>query len=285
MSDYRHSPELPWGYWMRTATSPGGVVTVVDEEGRSWLSIRDAFWSGRLRMCRGPGQVQEEQLELMLAMLASMHRGIVALPEQTYSIFDGDHLYARFWRYWMQAEGLVDNDFRNDPLTAKPSAEGIAVLRMLAATRPIELNAVPIGAAAVRFYGDPNLAGESDRRAFEAAEIPGGLPFVFVRERIFGSESISLLTRNPKDAIPMARTIWHLPFPDAMLRDRAFRWMMDRSDRWTSWGKMVTEAGSSALTQHLLVLQLARQPERQGPGTPRHAGHLTIGHDDRAERS
>lgn len=282
MSDYRHSPDLPWGYWMRTATSPGGGVTVIDEEGRSWLSIRSAFWSGRLRMCRGPGQVQDEQLELMLAMLASMHRGIVALPEQTYSIFDGDHLYARFWRYWMQAEGLVDNDFRNDPLIAKPSAEGIAVLRMLAATRPIELNAIPIGAAAVRFYGDPYMDDEYDRHAFEA-KVDGALPYVFVREKIFGSESISLLTRNPRDAIPMARTIWHLSFPDATLRDRAFRWMIDRSDRWTSWAELVTATGPTALTQHLMTLLFAGHTERQSNEPPRHPGPLAIAHDE-AER-
>ncbi|KQN06927.1 hypothetical protein [Sphingomonas sp. Leaf25] len=282
MSDYRHSPDLPWGYWMRTATSPGGGVTVIDEEGRSWLSIRSAFWSGRLRMCRGPGQVQDEQLELMLAMLASMHRGIVALPEQTYSIFDGDHLYARFWRYWMQAEGLVDNDFRNDPLIAKPSAEGIAVLRMLAATRPIELNAIPIGAAAVRFYRDPYMDDEYDRHLFEA-KVDGALPYLFVREKIFGSESISLLTRNPRDAIPMARTIWHLPFPDAMLRDRAFRWMIDRSDRWTSWGELVTGRGPTALTQHFMTLVFAGHTERQSHEPPHHAGPLAISHDE-AER-
>lgn len=286
MSDYPYSPELPWGCWMHTAASSGGGFTIVDEQGRHWQSLRHAFWAGRLRMSTSSLRIMNEQLELMLAALASKHRGIVSTSEQAYALFAGDHRYERFWWYWMYAEGLTHGGFRRDPLDAKVSAEGIAVLRMLAATRPIELNAVPIGRAAVEILGAPGSPDECDRAKFEAAEASARmLPLVFVRERAFGREAISLLHRNPKDVIPVARTIWHMAWPDARLRDRAFLWMTDRSDLWTSWGEMVLNHGADAFTKHLLVLLLAGPAERQPTEAPRRATHLAIGHDDGEVRS
>lgn len=285
MSGYPYSPELPWGSWMHTAASHGGGVAIVDEQGRHWQSLRHAFWEGRLRMSTSSPRIMNEQLELMLAALASKHRGIVFTEEQAYALFAGDHRFARFWWYWMYAEGLTHGGFRCDPLDAKVSAEGIAVLRMLAATRPIELNAVPIGRAAVEILGEPGSPDECDRARFEAAEASARmLPLVFVRERAFGSEAISLLHRNPKDVIPVARTIWHIGFPDARLRDRAFLWMADRSDRWTAWGELVLHDGGPALTQHLMTLLFARRHERQPAAAARDAGPLAIDHDDGAER-
>jgi len=283
MTDYRYPPELPWGCWMRTATGPGGNVTVVDEKGRHWQSLRDALWSGRLRMSGSNLRIRDEQLELMLAALASKHRGIVSIGEQTHSIFAGDHQYMRFWWYWAYAEGLTDGGFRGDPLDAKISPEGIAVLRMLAATRPIELNAVPIGRAAVEMLGEPGSADECNRAKFEAAEASARLlPLVFVREQAFGSQAISLLHRDPKDVIPVARTIWHMAWPDARMRDHAFLWMVDRSDLWTSWGEMVLGDGAEALTQHLLVLLLAGDTDWPAPGTsgsPGRGSRLSLTHD------
>jgi hypothetical protein len=283
MTDYPYPPELPWGCWMRTATGPGGNVTVVDEKGRHWQSLRDAFWSGRLRMSGSNLRIRDEQLELMLAALASKNRGIVFIEEQTHSVFAGDHQYMRFWWYWMYAEGLTDGGFRRDPLDAKVSAEGVAVLRMLAATRPIELNTVPIGRAAVEMLGQPGSPDECDRAKFEAAEASARLlPLVFVREQAFGSEAISLLHRDPKDVIPVARTIWHMAWPDARMRDRAFLWMANRSDLWTSWGEMVLGDGAEALTQHLLVLLLAGDADRPASDTsdsPGRGSRLSLTHD------
>lgn len=285
MSDYAYSPELPWGCWMRTTVGRGGDVAVIDEQGRNWESLRHAFWAGRLRMSRSNRHVMGEQLELMLAVLASLHRGIVAVDEAVHSLFASDHVYQRFWMHWAYSEGLLQGGFRSDPLDSKLSAEGIAVLRMLAATRPIELNAVPIGRAAVEFLGEPGTPGECDRARFEAAEASARLlPLVVVRETAFGGTGLSMLYRNPEDVIPVARTIWSAQFPDRRLRDRAFLWMADRSDRWTAWGELVLRQGAPALTQHLMTLLFAGPSDQQPTEPPRRAGPLAIGHGDRESR-
>ena len=269
MSDYPYSPELPWGSWMRTSASSLGNVTIVDEHGRHFPSVREAFWTGRLRMSRVNPRVMNEQLELMLASFASRHRGIVAIDEAAHSLFAGDHLYQRFWAYWMHAEGLLDGGFRDDPLDGKLASEGIAVLRMLAATRPIELNAVPVGRAAVKFFGAPDSPDECDRARFEAAEASARmLRFAVVRERAFGCDAISILHRDPSDIIPVARTIWHMAWPDAALRDLAYRWMANRVDRWTSWGEMVIHDGAEALTQHLMVCLFVDRTDQRTSAPP-----------------
>ncbi|GAA0671730.1 hypothetical protein FHT00_001847 [Sphingomonas insulae] len=284
MTDYAYSPELPWGCWMRIATGVGGV-TVIDQHGRTWESLRHAFWAGRLRMSTSSPRVMNEQLELMLAAFASKRHGIVSTDERAHSVFGGDHVFMRFWWYWMYAEGLVEGGFRRDPLDADLSAEGVAVLRMLAVTRPVELNAVPVGRAAVEFLGTPGALDECDRAKFEAAEASARLlPLVIVRETAFGTAGISLLHRDPNDVIPVARTIWHIRFPDAQLRDRLFLWMADRSDRWTAWGELVLREGAPALTQHLMTLLFADRSERQPTEAPRPAGPLAIGHDGGAGR-
>lgn len=286
MSDYPHSPELPWGYWMRTAAGRGGDITVIDEQGRHWESLRHAFWGGRLRLSTSHPRIMNQHLELMLAVLASEHRDIVSTEEQDFALFAGDHRFRQFWWYWMDAEGLTEKGDRRDPFDAKVSPEGIAVLRMLAATRPIELNAVPIGSVAIEMLGEPGSPDECDRTKFEAAEASAKLlPLVFVRERAFGRDAISLLHRNIEDVIPVARTIWQVAWPDARLRDRAFLWMADRSDRWTSWGEMVLNYGADAFTQHLLVLLLAGKAEPQQPAPPRRTTPLAIDHDYGKERS
>jgi hypothetical protein len=258
MTGFAYSSDLPWGSWMRTSTSGSGSVTIVDEKGRHWQSIRDAFWAGRLRMSLANRHIQQEQLELMLADLASRHRGIVAPPERQHLLFGGDHQFLRFFSYWMHAEGLVDGTFRNEPLGAKPSAEGLSVLRMLAATRPLELNAIPIGRAAVELFGDPDTENECSRERFAAAEIgTRTLRFAFIRELVFDEFAISLLYRNPKDTIPLARTIWSMRFSNEHLRDRTYQWMHGRIDRWTSLGEIVLKNGASALTEHFLMLAMA----------------------------
>lgn len=258
MSDYPHSSDLPWGSWMRTAKSQRGRISIVDEHGRQWPSIRDAFWSGRLRMSSIRPSVRDEQLELMLAGLASMHRGIVTVHERDHAIFFDEPRLTRLWHYWMHNERLIGPAPESDPLAATPTDEGVAVLRMLVATRPIELNAVPVGPAAAAFFGEPDTNEECDRKRFEAAEGNAHMfPFAIVREDVFETPSISMLHRDPKDAIPLARTVWHLPMPNARMRDAAFSWMLDRSDLWTRWGERVLRYGALAFTQHLLVLIVA----------------------------
>lgn len=283
MTGFAHSSDLPWGYWMRTSANATGDITIVDEEGRHWRTLRDAFWAGRLRMSLANRHIQQEQLELMLADLASRHRGIVGPPEREHLLFGGDHQFFRFFSYWLHAEGLVGGTFPNEPQGAKPSAEGVAVLRMLAATRPLELNAIPIGRTAVELFGEPGTENECSRERFKADKIvTRELRFAFIREEKFGEFGVSLLYRNPKDTIPLARTIWHLPVWDEHLRDRLYRWMHDRTDRWTNWGEIVVKSGASRLTEHLLLSAIAsgRADPANGAGTTASASLPTIYNPD-----
>lgn len=252
---YVHGNHLPWGWWLRTITSPAGVTSIVDEEGKRWLSVRDYFWVKRLGMSSSVPSVQDEQLELLLAALASMEHGIVGQSESIHVIFSGDRLFYRFYFHWLHAIGLIEAGHSNGPLNSLPNDEGIAVRRMLVATRPLKLHGIPIGSEAVKAFGEPASPDEASRNRFAAAEGKARrLPFAFVRELLFGKPTISLLYRDVGADMPFVRTIWNQPFADDRSRDRTYDWMYDRLDRWTAWGELATESGAAALTQHLVSL-------------------------------
>ncbi|WP_457352509.1 hypothetical protein [Sphingomonas sp. UYP23] len=239
---------------MRTVTAPTGVTFLVDEEGGRWPSVRDCFWGKRLGMSRSMPSVQDEQLELMLTALASLDRSVVAMRESIHETFKGA-LFYRFYFHWLHAAGLIEGGHSASPMASMPNDEGVAVIRMLIATRPLGLNGVPIGSAAVKAFGEPGSAAECNRERFAAAEGKARrLAFAFVREQLFGKAAISLLYRDLDTDMPLVRTIWHQPFADDRSRDRTFEWMYERLDRWTAWGELGLRNGATALTQHLFSL-------------------------------
>ncbi len=252
-ADWRHGSEQPWGWHLRTAER-NGTLHFLDEAGRAYPSIRDLFWQSRLGMSNYNPRIQNEQLELMLAALASLSRDMVGMNESIHTLFADNDRYYRFYNYWLHAEGLLQSH-TVDPLGATLSDEGAAVLKMLAATRPLALAAIPIGPAAVADFGPPKTGSECDRAKFEALEGKAKrLPFAFVREELFHEPSISLLHRDMRDPIPVARTLWTMPFLDEVSRDRMYLWMHGRLDRWTAWGEVAKDNGAPALTQALLAL-------------------------------
>lgn len=96
---------------------------------------------------------------------------------------------------------------------------------------------------------------ECDWSKFEALEGKARrLPFAFVREELFHESSISLLHRDMRDPIPVARTLWTMPFVDKVSRDRMCLWMHERLDLWTTWGEVAKDIGAHAMTQALLAL-------------------------------
>lgn len=263
-STIEHSADLPWGWWMRTVSNPQGDIVIVDEKGRQWQSLREAFWCGRLGMSRHHQHVVDENLELMLALLASRSRGIVPHIENVHTLFGESDRFYRWWTYWMMSIGLIGNGHSTDPFGVGATAEGASVIRMLLATRPPELAAVPIGPLAMKVFGPPGSDDESSRMRFDAAEGKArSLTFGMARERLFGRPAISLLHRDLDDAIPFARTIWSLSFLDEASRDRMYMWMHDRLDRWTAWGELARHKGADALTQHLLALTMLSDTVRQ----------------------
>ncbi|MHC9419173.1 hypothetical protein ACYZX9_11330 [Sphingomonas citri] len=273
-----HDASRPWGWWMRTVGTPFGGVVIVDEHGRQWQSLREALWGGRLELSLDRHQHMEEGLELLLAVLASSSRGIVGPVEQLHALFAGMGRFARFYSYWLHSTGLVANRSAL-AMDLQVTAEGASVLRMLAATRPPKLAAVPIGPLALAAFGAPGSSSECTRARFNAMEgMSRRLVYAFVREEPWRRPTISLLHRNHDDTVPLARTIWSAPFHDEASRDRVFGWMYERLDRWTVWGELVRAKGAHALTQELLSLVMLGGDTTAAPGPPppRDGGGLPV---------
>jgi hypothetical protein len=253
-----HDANLPWGWWMRTVTMPNWETVILDEEGRRWANLRDAFWAGRLNMSLHNPVVVCQGLELLLAMLASKSRDIVPHVENSVALFDGNARFYRLWTYWLVSTRLIETAPSWSPFDAKLSAEGVSVLRMLIATRSPELSAIPIGPDAATMFGEPGSAAECDRARFDAVLATHAalrkMNCAVIREDLFGQHLVEMLHRDFGDPIPMVRTIWTFVCSDAASRDRLHRWMHDRLDRWPAWCELVLKTGPHSLTQHLLEL-------------------------------
>ena len=249
-----YGSDRPWGWHLRSATKRNGSVVILDEEGNQFESVRDIFWRKRLGMSDSDPRIRDEQLEFILAVLASKRQDVIGTAETIHSLFYGSSEHYRFYFYWLYSIGLTAGGI-GDPLAAGLSEEGMAVLRMLAATRPLSVAAIPVGTEGIAAFGPPDTDAECSREKFKALEGKARrLPFVFVRERLFQEPTISLLHRNPRDPIPMARTLWSMPFHDEASRDRMYLWLHGRLDRWTGLGEVARREGANALTQQLLAL-------------------------------
>ena len=248
-----HDARLPWGHWMRTNHVPNQGVVIVDEHGQHWNSLRNALWNGRLNIDSSNPHVLDEGCELILAILASKAAGRVPPDEIVISLYASNTAAFRFHIFWLEATGLLQPG--SGLMEGGVTPEGASIALMLLVTRPSELAAVPIGAAAVRAFGPQGSPTECSRAAYAAGDGPSAAyPYAIVRETRVRRYEILMLHRDPEDVIPMARTIWTVTCPDPATRDRLFAWMHDRMDRWTAWGKMAKDHGSHALSQHLLAL-------------------------------
>lgn len=128
-------PELPWGCWLRI--EPDGSsdpVFVNDETGERWHTIREAFWFGRLKMSLRQRGASLEHLERMHALLLSLLPRNSGSDERASDLFDGNSGFERFFLEWLAKEGFVAANQHGHYLVTN---EGMAVVQMLAATRPI----------------------------------------------------------------------------------------------------------------------------------------------------
>ena len=93
--------DLPWGWWLRADASG-----FKDDEGRSWRSVRDAYWQGQLGF---PSiHVSGEQLDLLTRVLTSIDRRWLGETENRHDLFGGDMFFWRFYMCWIASIGLVD---------------------------------------------------------------------------------------------------------------------------------------------------------------------------------
>ncbi|MBU2340930.1 MAG: hypothetical protein KKE77_06760 [Alphaproteobacteria bacterium] len=250
--DHRH-PELPWGYWLTSTGEIPGEPPLVDEDGREWDSVREAFWVGRLGLPMTYGAGVNEILEFMLSYLAIKDSRFVAPEESARDIFVGDGHLGSFFGAFMRAAGLMEDR------TGRPTAEGRAVLLMLIATRTRDDADEEIGLdwiAATR-----SLARAKERRAtsdlvVQRERIASRMAHRFATDEIAGDPVVKLIGLRITREVPVRSTLWSMSWPDRDQygRDRFYLWLLERIDRWDAWSEMVTEDGSRALTEHLMKL-------------------------------
>ena len=242
----RHIGELPWGWWLRAG--PGGFQ---DECGRTWRSVRDAFWEGELGF--PPAHFAEEQHELMLRVMTAIGTDWHGVKEHTHDVFGGDMMFWRFHQCWLASIGMVETSPWESPLDAPLSALGRSVLMMLQATREPEFERLPMAAVVAAVTADRGFDAEARERALAAFEREVGFRrHVFARETIGTNHLVTLTGIRVGARMPTRKVAWSQSFADARSRDDLFAWLAERVHRWDDWGELAHHQGAKALTSHLL---------------------------------
>jgi hypothetical protein len=250
--DDRH-PALPWGYWLVSTGPVAGEPPLVDEDGRKWDSVRQAFWEGRLGLPPIHYNWSNSILEFIASYLAILDHRFVAPEERVRDVFLGDAHLDTFFSAWMLAVGLVTERF------GEPSVEGHAVLHMLIATRTAEDASEPVGLPWI----EANRSGARSAERLATAElvqrreaVAAKMRHRFATDVISGLPVIKLIGLRITPEIPVRSTLWSMSWPDRdrHARDRFYLWLLERIDRWDDWSEMVTRDGARALTEHLMRL-------------------------------
>lgn len=259
--------DLPWGWWLR-ADADG----FLDDQGRRWPSVRDAYWQGELGF---PAvHFAPEQHELLLRVLTTLGTRWLDGGENRNDLFGGDHMFWRFYMCFLTSIGLLDV---GDPHVTRPgitaaldaglSDLGRSVMLMLQATREPEWVALPIGqvidAVRAAAQGEAGVDREATLRKFEQSL--GRRRHLFARERVHRSHLVTLTSLVADARMPTFRVTWSQSFADEQVRDDLFAWIAQRVDRWDEWGEIAYRQGAAALTQRLLGLVLETKVQVQAP--------------------
>lgn len=244
--------DMPWGWWLRAEDR-----RLVDEDGRSWLTVRDAYWRGCLGFPADHGE--DGQQELLLRVLTAVNARFVGEAEGRHDLFSGDMMFWRFFMCWLVSIGLSSTEGGKSPYEASLTDEGRAVMLMLRATRDPTWAELPMKdvmeSVRTQGLGAAESARERELASFEAEAVH--LPWVFARRRIGASFVITLTGITHDSRMPTRRLIWTQPFSDEFVRDDFFAWMAERVDRWEDWGRLAYQQGAGDLTRHLLALSAA----------------------------
>lgn len=258
----RRNAALPWGYWITATGEVDGWPPLVDEQGRQWNSVREAFWVSRL--CMGPIMVAKDMhamLEFLLAVLAAIDARTIHVEESAIDLFGGWDR-SRFYGAWLAGQKLVQPT-TGSGLNTSLSPEGYAVMLMLASTRSPADVRLPVGLPTLRAHHglDSATDPEAHERAMAAREQAADLlRFRFVREDIAGVPGIVLVGDALGPNVPLRRKLWSTTLLDDYARDRMYLWLLERVDRWQPWGEMAYKRGARALSEHLLQLRFADKP-------------------------
>ena len=248
--DNRH-PALPWGYWLVSAGDIPGQAPLIDEDGREWESVRDAFWIGRLGL---PDlRWKDELLEFIANYLAIVDGRFVADEERQFDIFLGDRHLSAFYRAFLEAAGLTDAH------GSRLSQEGRAVLQMLITTRTQKDAQDAVGLSWI--IANRSAARRSERmetaeQVARSEEVAARMLYRFATDTIASEPAVKLIGLHINHEIPVRSTLWTMTWPVGLehARNRFYLWLVERIDRWESWSEMVKENGARALTEHLMKL-------------------------------
>jgi hypothetical protein len=252
MVTHRQSGDLPWGWWLRADRA-----ALHDDEGRTWRSVRDAFWQGHLGF--PDVHFAPEQHELLLRVLSAIDARWLGSEETQHDLFAGDMMFWRLYQCWLFSIGLLEATERHDPLHAPLSALGRSVLLMLRATREPAWEELPmqdvIDAVASARSADTDGWRERVLQAFERQVALRR--HVFARERVGHLHVVTLTGISSAARMPTRRVMWSQTFADERVRYDLFAWLAQRVDRWDDWGQMAYGSGANALTKHLLMVLVA----------------------------
>ena len=260
--DDRH-PDLPWGYWLVSTGAVPGEPPLVDEDGREWKSVREAFWINRLGLPSIHSGWMNAIIEFMASYLAIADGRFVAPEERISDIFLGDGHLDQFFRAYLLAVGLVGE------ADGRPTPEGRAAMLMLIATRTREDADDDIGLDWIR--ANRSVADHSDRR--NAAEqinrrerVAARMAHRFATDTIGDAPAVKLIGLRITPEIPVRSTLWTMTWTDGdrLARDRFYLWLLERIDRWDEWSAMVSRDGARALTEHFMKLAFCDRFRFQG---------------------
>lgn len=252
------NPNLPWGYWCRV--SGAEWPPLYDEEGNEWRSVREYFWTARLGMACTSEYDREHALEVLLSVLVAIDRRVIGIHEQVSDLFgESWHLARQFFGPWLEGLGLTVGG-----LSSELTYEGRAVLVMLASTRSRQAARIPIGLPVFKATSGPDLGEDPvmhDQIMAQCEAFASKLELRFMRDDLAGQPGIVLIGPPEGNNVPLGRTLWSIYFPRGRERDRFYRWLVDRIERWETWAERARQDGAQALTEHLLRLRFAQEED------------------------
>lgn len=264
-SEDRHAA-LPWGYWLVSNSDVPGQPPLLDEDGREWGSVREAFWGSRLGLPSIYSRWANDIMEFMASYLAIVDGRFVAPEERVADIFLGDRHLDQFFRAYLLAAGLLRES------DGRPTTEGRAVLLMLMATRIREDAEEDVGLdwiAANRTVASSSQRREAADQVERRERVAARMAHRFATDTIAGEPVVKLIGLRITKEIPVRSTLWTMSWPDRdrYARDRFYLWLLERIDRWDDWSEIVTQNGARALTEHFMKLGFCDRFAGTGLGT------------------
>ncbi|NCP23826.1 MAG: hypothetical protein GW854_06730 [Erythrobacter sp.] len=250
--DHRH-PDLPWGYWLTSIGEVPGEPPLVDEEGREWGSVREAFWVTRFGLAEEYCWSTNDILDFLLSYMAIVDGRFVEKGEKARDIFMCDRHLGDFVEMFLKSTDLLK------PNSRRLTLEGRAVLQMLIATRTRDDADENVGLDWIA--ATKGLAHSPERKAAaelvaHREEVATRMAHRFTTDSIDGVPVVKLIGLRITREIPVRSTLWTMSWPegDRHARDSFYLWLVERIDRWDAWSEMVTEKGTRALTEHFMKL-------------------------------